>query len=169
MSNIDYLEDALQAINTGANNLNSKTLAQINAMNIELKNADGTLAGKYKLSEFLENVIYSYLTTTKASSLASVLGEIFFGPKAKNLSPNTSIDNLSTTGVYRCPSQSAAQSIVNSPFNTGYLLFLMSPYMLKEGVIDFGVQIAVSHGGIKGRRKIGFDTAWSDWVNVVGF
>lgn len=73
MEGIDYLEDALKAMNTGAANLNSKTLAQINAMNIELKNADGSLAGKYKLSEFLENVIYTYLSTTKAPSLASVL------------------------------------------------------------------------------------------------
>lgn len=72
----DYIEDALKALNVGATNLDQKTVAQINSMNIELKNADGSLAGRYTLSSFLENIIYTFLSTTKASPLASVLGAV---------------------------------------------------------------------------------------------
>ena len=68
------MQEVLQAVNAGATSLNSNTLANVNAMNVELHNADGSLAGKYTLSNFLENVIYQFLATTKASALASVLG-----------------------------------------------------------------------------------------------
>ena len=49
----DYIEDALKALNVGATNLDQKTVAQINSMNIELKNADGSLAGRYTLSSLV--------------------------------------------------------------------------------------------------------------------
>jgi len=45
----------------------------------------------------------------------------------------------------------------------------MSPYMLKDGVIDYGMQIAVSHSGIKGRNKSGSANAWGDWKNILTF
>ena len=125
MEGIDYLEDALKAMNTGAANLNSKTLAQINAMNIELKNADGSLAGKYKLSEFLENVIYSYLSTTKASSLASVLGE---APRADG-----SCDDLKN-GLYfgsdltNCPRAGITFLYITYTYGTYKIQFACRPY-----------------------------------------
>ena len=73
---MDYIDEILETLNQGATSLNTKTLAQVNNMNIELHNADGSLAGKYTLSQFLENVIYTFLSTTKASALASVLGGV---------------------------------------------------------------------------------------------
>ena len=122
MEGIDYLEDALKAMNTGAANLNSKTLAQINAMNIELKNADGSLAGKYKLSEFLENVIYSYLSTTKASSLASVLGGLYPQKGGGFLPNDEDADNILVPGIYCSRSQNFES--MHLPSQYGILIVL---------------------------------------------
>ena len=172
MSGIDYLEDALQTMNTGAANLNSKTLAQINAMNIELKNADGSLAGKYKLSEFLENVIYSYLTTTKASALASVLGvTCVVGPIAadKKINSNDDLNQLTLRASYRCQSASISKTVVNMPetasTNYGFSVINIKPY---GDTTAFETQIFIQLDGIWIRNVNNMSTpyTWTEWKKI---
>ncbi len=161
MEGIDYLEDALKAMNTGAADLNSKTLAQINAMNIELKNADGSLAGKYKLSEFLENVIYSYLSTTKASSLASVLGVQIKTVGSTNLNYNSDFNNCTASpncvSFYIVPSGAA-----NKPDSSWLDGFVITFGWIND---NYFMQFAFGKTGIYYRAYIK-STGFESWVRL---
>ena len=99
-----------------------------------------------------------------------ILGEYTFGRDAERLLPNTNLDDLTKIGAYACKGQADASTIINTPFaNYGYMLYVLSPYSLKNGVIDYGTQIAVSYTSIKVRGRSGASNQWGSWETVITY
>lgn len=157
----DYIEDALEALNVGATNLDQKTVAQINSMNIELKNADGSLAGRYTLSSFLENIIYTFLSTTKASPLASVLGV----KGTVSLSSGTDLNDIKdTTKIYTCSSATIASTLLNCPVSVGFKMYVISVNTADISTAPRVAQVIIANfenGNVYIRKLLGSTT--SNW------
>lgn len=148
--------DVFQTVNQGATSLNSKTLAQVNSMNVELHNADGSLAGKYTLSQFLENVIYTFLSTTKASDLASVLGGVNLTKYTEEIDLNT----FNMSGVFFL----AKARCTNAPTNVNDGLFI-NYYDSQVGAqIWISTALNTSNYGMFVRAKS--SGTWKSWLRV---